>query len=80
MKLHEQSEVEELVAVDSDAESDVDAPLHKKRRGGDVGRVHAGPFAGGGTVSVSCGREIRRLWGWPTPAAAIRADLWLTKG
>ena len=38
MKLHEQSEVEVLVAADSDAESDVDAPPLKKRRGGDVGR------------------------------------------
>ena len=38
MKLHEQTEIEELMAVDSDAESCMDEPPRKKRRGGDIGR------------------------------------------
>ena len=38
MTLHDESAVEDLVGNDSDAETDLDEPPRKKRRGGDVGR------------------------------------------
>ncbi|GJE86014.1 transcriptional repressor, putative [Phanerochaete sordida] len=38
MKLHEQAEVEDAIAVDSDADSDSNEPPIKKRRGGEIGR------------------------------------------
>lgn len=38
MKLHEQTEVEEVIAVDSDADSVAGEPPRKKRRGGEIGR------------------------------------------
>lgn len=37
-KLHDQSHVEGIVGADSDAETDLDEPPKKRRRGGDVGR------------------------------------------
>ncbi|EKM60953.1 uncharacterized protein PHACADRAFT_133931 [Phanerochaete carnosa HHB-10118-sp] len=38
MKLHEQIEVEEAIAADSDADSIFSEPPRKKRRGGEIGR------------------------------------------
>jgi general transcription factor IIIA len=38
MKLHNQNDVQDAIASDSDAESEIDGPPCKKRRGGEVGR------------------------------------------
>ena len=64
MKLHEQSETQDAIIGSFDADSDVDEPPHKKRRGRDIGRDWLCGAEG-------CGKDFKSVSSYIMPALAM---------